>query len=69
MKKLLVYLVVFGLVTLGLGLSMQEALDLPTMHKSHLTKECVKVVTPDGEKTCDFIKAGDKHHVVWVADF
>jgi len=46
-----------------------DSLDLPVMHKNHITKECIKVVTKDGDKPCDYIKQGDKYRVIWVIAF
>ena len=47
--------------------TLKSAMDLPTVEKNHLTKECVRVLATEGERPCSSIKEGDKYSTVWVA--
>lgn len=43
---------------------IRSCMDIPVVYKDHLTRECVKVESPDNSHTC--AKLPSKYETVWV---
>ena len=55
-----------GCLVWGIASAVGSYLDMPDVHKSYRTQQCVRVVTADGEELpCPKILP-DRYHLVWV---
>ena len=64
-------IIFFLLIVVVIGIyvsSMNDYFELPLVYKSTATGECKKVLTPDGEKNCSWLREAkiEKYEVVWV---
>lgn len=65
MKALLAYLVLAAATVSGACAAVEDYLNLPVVHESYSSKDCVRVLLADGsEGDCDDLP--EKYHHVWV---
>lgn len=61
----IIVLLVAGVLVWGTASALGSYLDMPDVHKSWLTQECVRVVNADGSAgSCE--KLPKQYHLVWV---
>lgn len=65
MKMFLAYLLVLVAVAMAGYHALASYADLPVVHQSYLTKDCVRVLLADGSEG-DCADLPDKYHHVWV---
>lgn len=63
---MLIVLSFVGCMVWGIASAVGSYLDMPDVHKSYLTQQCVRVVTADGTKLPCPEVLPDRYHLVWV---
>lgn len=65
MKSTLAYVVLMTLVVAAVVHACAVALDVPDVHISYSTGECVRIIDENGERECPE-ELPAKYHRVWV---